>query len=131
MKRTAARQTDVLPFGFICKNAAAAVRILNRLAEKGKHTLTKALPFPSGWDSTRGLKNLPPAAFLRTAVRRPVRTLTLLAAKQKRHQPCGWCFFCFGGNGGIRTHGRFHSSNDFELLFRETFSVPSRVNQVG
>ena len=34
------------------------------------------------WDVIRGLKNLPPAAFLRTTVRRPVRILTFLATKK-------------------------------------------------
>jgi len=50
------------------------------LAAKQKHTNLPAgvLPFwRSGWDSTRGLKNLPPAGFLRTSVRRPVRILNL------------------------------------------------------
>ena len=45
-------------------------------------------------ESTRGLKSLPPAAFLRAAARRPVLFSAFLP-QNKKHQPTAGAF-CFG-----------------------------------
>ena len=65
--------------------------------------------FLTGRDSTRGLKSLPPEAFLHSAERRPVRTLDL-STQNKKHTNLRLVRFSFGGEGGIRTRVRFRAN---------------------
>ena len=54
--------------------------------------------------STRGLKSLPPAAFLRLASRRPVRSLFVSRSTKETPTPTyGWYGHFFGGPEGDRT----------------------------
>ena len=118
---------DIQPEGLMLCTALRAVMICQACGLDKQKALADASAFcwRREWDSTRGLKSLPPAAFLRTAVRRPVRTLNPSTPNKKRTNLRLVRFF-FGGGSGIRTHAPFRT-NGFQDRLVMTTSISLRV----
>jgi hypothetical protein len=89
--------------------------LLRKCMDEGAPTARRAVRFAhSRWAIRRGLAGRQPFESSALAPRVSHADGSLLAAGAKKKPPEGGFFFASGGEGGIRTHGRFDPTPDFE-----------------